>query len=160
PEIPGQPRARFDVVGFILTGFGILAFVTGSTAVGLGDIAAPEALMIAGIGIALIVGYLWHSRHNPDPLADSPLFPTPSTPVAIGGGAMVRSGSGGPPFLLPLVMQYGFGMTPFQSGAVTFVGAIGAIGLKTISRRLIRLFGFRTLLLVNAGFASLFIAIP
>ena len=37
------------------------------------------------------------------------------------------------PFLLPLLMQIGFGLTPFQSGLVTFASAAGAMGMKTLA---------------------------
>ena len=32
------------------------------------------------------------------------------------------------PFLLPLMLQLGFGLTPFQSGMLTFASAVGALG--------------------------------
>ncbi len=51
------------------------------------------------------------------------------------GGFLFRLGIGALPFLLPLMLQTGFGMTPFQSGLVTFAGAVGAIGMKTRGRR-------------------------
>ncbi len=31
------------------------------------------------------------------------------------------------PFLLPLMLQTGFGLTAFQSGSLTFIAAVGAI---------------------------------
>jgi MFS family permease len=54
------------------------------------------------------------------------------------------------PFLLPLMLQLGFGLSPFQSGAITFVSAIGAILSKFLAERIYAWFGFpRTL-----GFAA------
>ena len=41
---------------------------------------------------------------------------------------MFRLGIGALPFLLPLMLQVGFGMTPFQSGLITFASALGAHG--------------------------------
>lgn len=160
PNIPGESRTRFDLTGFTLTGFGILAFVAGSAAIGIGGIPAAEALMVSGVGAALLVGYLLHSRRHASPLLDVTLFNIPSFRIAIVGGVFLRIGVGAGPFLLPLLMQYGFGMTAFQSGAVTFVLAIGAIGLKTLSGRLMRSFGFRRLLLANAGITAVLMAIP
>ena len=160
PDIPGELRTRFDAIGFTLTGFGVLAFVAGATAIGVGTLPLTDALMISGIGVALIVAYLFHSRRHAAPLLDVTLFKVPSFRIALIGGALVRIGVGGMPFLLPLMMQYGFGMTPFQSGLVTFIGAAGAIGLKTVSTRIIRRFGFRRLMLYNAGLTALVIAVP
>src|SRR5690606_12996974 len=49
-----------------------------------------------------------------------------------------------------LMLQLGFGLNPFQSGAITFVGAIGAIGSKFIAERVFSRFGFPRVL----GFAA------
>ena len=55
-------------------------------------------------------------------------------------------------------MQVGFGLSPFQSGLVTFSSAVGAMGMKTLAARIIRTFGFRNLMTVNAVVSSVFLA--
>ena len=160
PNIRGEERTGFDAVGFTLTGFGILAFVVGSTALGVGILPATEVLMIVGIGAALLVGYVFHSRRHPNPILDVTLFRIPSFRIALIGGSLVQLGVGGTPFLLPLFLQYGFGMSPFESGAVTFIGAVGAIGMKIVSTPVIRRYGFRQVVLFNAGVTAFFVALP
>jgi MFS family permease len=59
---------------------------------------------------------------------------------------------------LPLLMQVGFGLSPFQSGLVTFSSAVGAIGMKTVAARIIRTFGFRYMMTINAVISAVFIA--
>ena len=63
------------------------------------------------------------------------------------------------PFLLPLMFQIGFGLTPFQSGMITFVSAIGAIGMKFVTALLFRLAGFRRVLIWGSLIAAGSIAI-
>ncbi len=46
------------------------------------------------------------------------------------GGSLFRVGIGATPFLLPLMLQLGFGLSPVQSGLLTFVSAMGAIFMK------------------------------
>ena len=46
------------------------------------------------------------------------------------GGFFFRIGVGATPFLLPLMLQLGFGMTAFQSGLTTFVATAGALVMK------------------------------
>jgi len=58
------------------------------------------------------------------------------------------------PFMLPLLMQEVFGYTALQSGAITFVSAIGAFGMRTMIKKVLRRFGFRNVLLWNAWIAS------
>jgi MFS family permease len=78
--------------------------------------------------------------------------------AAIIGGFLFRLGIGALPFLLPLLMQVGFGLSPFQSGMVTFGSAVGAMGMKTLAARIIRTFGFRNVMTVNAVASSVFLA--
>ena len=42
--------------------------------------------------------------------------------------------------LLPLLLQLGFGMTPFQSGSLTFASAAGAITMKFTAPQIVRAF--------------------
>ncbi len=48
------------------------------------------------------------------------------------------------------MLQVGFGMTPFQSGMITFATALGAMGMKWATATILRRFGFRTILVTNA----------
>jgi len=67
---------------------------------------------------------------------------------------LFRIGIGASPFLLPLMLQIGFGLSPVQSGLLTFVSAIGAIFMKTLAAAILRRAGFRRVLLWNALAAS------
>ncbi|MCC6984643.1 MAG: MFS transporter, partial [Bauldia sp.] len=160
PDIRAETRRRFDAVGFALIGLGIFAFVTGSTALGVGILETTHVAIVIALGAGLLVTYALYSHRRTSPIIDLSLFRIPSLRVGLIGGAFARLGVGGTPFLLPLMLQYGFGMTPFESGAVTFVGAAGAIGLKTVSTRLIRRFGFRTVVVVNSAITAIVVAIP
>jgi len=55
-------------------------------------------------------------------------------------------------------MQVGFGLSPLRSGLVTFASAVGAIGMKTLAARIIRTFGFRNIMTINAVVSSIFLA--
>jgi MFS family permease len=63
---------------------------------------------------------------------------------------MFRIGVGAMPFLLPLLLQVGFKMTPFQSGLITFTSTMGALIVKAAAPGVLRRFGFRTVLISNA----------
>ncbi len=160
PDIRGETRRPFDVLGFALIGLGIFAFVTGSTALGVGILETTQVVTVIAGGAILLVSYALYSRGRKNAIIDLTLFQIPSLRIGLLGGALARLGVGGTPFLLPLMLQYGFGMTPFESGAVTFVGAAGAIGLKTVSTRLIRQFGFRRVAIVNSAITAVVVAVP
>src|SRR5207247_8678706 len=67
--------------------------------------------------------------------------------ASILGGSIFRISIGGIPFLLPLMFQIGFGLTPFQSGSLTFAAALGALFMKIVAPPIVRRFGFRWLLI-------------
>jgi hypothetical protein len=59
-------------------------------------------------------------------------------------------GVGATPFLLPLMMQIGFGRTAVQSGMITFAAAAGAVISKPGTSFVLRWLGFRPVLVGNA----------
>jgi MFS family permease len=75
------------------------------------------------------------------------------------GGLWFRIGSGSIPFLLPLMLQVGFGLTAFETGLLTFASAIGALLMKITAPRILKRFGFRTILMVNALLSAVFFAL-
>ena len=52
------------------------------------------------------------------------------------------------------MLQLGFGLTPVESGMLTFVSAVGAMFMKTIAANVLKRFGFRSVLAFNALLAS------
>jgi len=80
------------------------------------------------------------------PLLDLRLFRFPLFRTSVIGGSLFRLGVGATPFLFPLMLQLNFGLTPFQSGTLIFIGAVGALAAKFIASRMFVRFGFRTLL--------------
>ena len=102
--------------------------------------------------------YVIHARRTGSPVLDFSLLRLPTMRAAIIGGFLFRLGIGALPFLLPLLMQVGFGLSPFQSGLVTFASAVGAMGMKTLAARIIRAFGFRNMMTVNALISAAFLA--
>jgi MFS family permease len=66
-------------------------------------------------------------------------------------------GLGALPFLLPLMLQLGFGLSALQSGLLTFASAAGAMTMKMTAGPIIRVFGFRRVLIGNAVISGLFL---
>ena len=155
PEIgPGPPR-RFDLPGLLLAGTAASGVVFGLSVVSLP--ALPPAVGIAAVaaGVLAAVGYVVHARGHAAPVLDLGLFAKPVFRQTITGSSLFRVGAGATPFLLPLMFQIGFGLSPFQSGMVTFVSAGGAMAMKFIATSLLRAGGFRTVLLFAAVAGSL-----
>jgi len=159
PDIHGDKRERFDVVGMVLAGLGIGGVAFGLSVLGLNFLPwIVVAALIAG-GICFIAAYLVHARHTVSPALDLTLFRLPTFFASVTGGFVFRLGLGALPFLLPLMLQVGFGMTPFQSGLITFATALGSLGMKGAVTTILRRLGFRTILVANAVISAALLAV-
>ncbi len=157
----GEPRSPgpLDLPGFLLTSISFTGLVFGMSVISLP--AVPISLGYVGITIGIVAGaaYLRHARRTTVPLLDPRLLRFRLFRAGIVGGSVFRIGIGAIPFLLPLMLQLGFGLNPFQSGMITFVTAVGALTSKFLAQRVFRMFGFRTVLGVGALCSALFTAI-
>jgi MFS family permease len=113
--------------------------------------------MIAG-GAVCIGLYVLHARRIASPVIDLSLFRLPSFRAGVAGGFVFRVGTGAIPFLLPLMLQVGFGKSPFQSGLITFATAVGAMSMKSAVPMMLRRFGYRNVLTWNSLVASALVA--
>jgi EmrB/QacA subfamily drug resistance transporter len=160
PDIRGETRTKFDALGFVLVSLGLAAFVTGSTTLGLNVLPLAIVFGLLAVGAVLLIAYYLHTRRRINPILDLTLFRLPTFRASTLGASLFRFGVGATPFLLPLMLQLAFGMTPFESGMITFAAAIGAIAMKFVAPIALRTFGFRTVIIVNGLIASVFIAMP
>jgi EmrB/QacA subfamily drug resistance transporter len=149
---------RFDLYGLVLAGIGLAGIAFGLSVAGLNLLPWTVVAALVGVGSVSMTLYVIHARRTGSPVLDFSLLRLPTMRAAILGGFLFRLGIGALPFLLPLLMQVGFGLSPFQSGMVTFGSAVGAMGMKTLAARIIRTFGFRNVMTVNAVASSVFLA--
>jgi len=142
----------------VLTGVGIGGLAFGMTTLGLDYLpVGVVAALIVGGAVSLIA-YMIHARRTPAPILDITLFKLPTFRASVLGGLVFRVGVGALPFLLPLMLQIGFHMTPLQSGLVTFSTALGAMSMKAAVPYVLRSIGFRATLTANAIIAGAFVA--
>jgi EmrB/QacA subfamily drug resistance transporter len=156
--IKSEQRERFDLYGLVLAGIGLGGIAFGLSVAGLNLLPWSVVGALIGVGTISMTLYVIHARRTGSPVLDFSLLHLSTLRAAIIGGFLFRLGIGALPFLLPLLMQAGFGLSPFQSGLVTFSSAVGAMGMKTLAARIIRAFGFRNMMTVNAVVSSCFLA--
>jgi len=149
---------RFDLLGLVLAGVGLAGLAFGLSVAGLNLLPWPVVTALIVVGAVSMALYLRHARRTASPVLDFSLMRYVTMRTSLIGGFMFRLGIGAIPFLLPLLMQVGFGLSPFQSGLVTFGSAVGAMGMKTLAARIIRTFGFRNIMTVNAVVSAVFLA--
>lgn len=158
PDIKERAIAPFDAKGFALSGLGLGGVMYGLTVLGRGFIPLPLNMAMLVVGALALVAYVLHARRTEHPILDFSLFKTSTFFVHIVSGFLFRIGIGAIPLLLPLLLQIGFGFTPFASGSLTFAAAAGALTMKFAAQPILKRFGFRRVLIVNGVVSSVFIA--
>ena len=159
PDVRAEKHERFDVVGMVLAGLGIGGLAFGLSVLGLNFLPWTFVAGLVVGGACFIAAYLVHARRTENPALDLSLFRIPTFFASVVGGFIFRLGLGALPFLLPLMLQIGFGMTPFQSGMITFATALGAMGMKWSTTTILRRFGFRNILVINSIISAAFLAV-
>jgi len=159
PETERLVTPRLDLIGFLLAGIGASGVVFGLSVVSMP--ALPPMVGVVTLVTGLVAGllYLVHARRTPNPLLALDLLKNQTFRTSVFGGGLFRIGIGAVPFLLPLMLQIGFGLTPFQSGLITFVSAIGAIGMKLVTTRVFRMAGFRRVLVFGSLISAASVAV-
>ena len=149
---------RFDFKGFVLSGLGLVGLIAGLSLIGRGMAPGWEVVAMIAAAVALLALYVRHAGMNEDAILDLKLLKIPTFFSGVVGGLVFRIGIGALPFLLPLLLQVGFGLTPFESGSLTFATAAGALLMKFTASTALRRFGFRSTLIVNGLISGAFMA--
>jgi EmrB/QacA subfamily drug resistance transporter len=149
-------RRPLDRSGFVLTGIGLATLAFGFENVGRGALPSVAVITLLAVGAICLALYVRHARRVSYPIIDLALFGIPTYAAASIGGFLFRMGLGALPFLLPLMLQLGFGLSALHSGLLTFASAAGAMLMKTSAVKILRAFGFRRVLvgdaIISAGF--------
>ncbi len=158
PDVRTERPAPFDFVGFILSGLGIGGLAFGLSVMGLEFLPIGVVAALLGVGAASAAAYIVYARHKAAPILDLGLLKLPTFRASIFGGFLFRLGIGALPFLLPLLLQIGFDLTPFQSGLITFTGALGSMFMKAAVASVLKRLGYRPVLVYNSVLSAAFLA--
>ena len=158
PDVREPSPGRLDGAGLVLSGVALACLMFGFETAGRGML--PVAWVVGLIVVGGLAGalYLRHSaafrRGGREPLLDLTLLVIPTFRVSVVAGSLFRVGVGAVPFLLPLMLQLGFGRSAAQSGLITFASAVGAIAMKPAAQWALRSFGFRWTLSWNGAVSA------
>jgi hypothetical protein len=123
----------------------------------LGQAVTPWAAMTAFIGAGLLLGALAlrHLRRAEQPRIPLVALRIPTYAMTLRGGSLFRVSVTMVPFLLPTMFQLGFGLDPFASGLLIIPLFAGSLGMKIVTTRILRRYGFRRVLLANGALTTL-----
>lgn len=158
PDYREENTHPLDYAGLVLFGSGIALLSYVLEIFGEHTLSAREIASLLAISFLLLAGYIIHGNDSAYPLLRLVLFRIRTFRVAVLGGFITRIGIGGVPFLLPLLYQIGLGYTPIQSGLLIMPQALGALSVKAVMRPLLRMFGYRRVLIANTTIIGILLA--
>ncbi len=147
-----------DWRGFALTSTGLACAMFGFETLGRGIVPLPLSISLLATGAAILAFYVLYTRRTEHPILALSLLQIPTFRASVLGASSFRIAIGALPFLLPLMLQIGFGLSPFESGMLTFAGAAGALTMKMTAGPILRGFGFKRVLTVNSFIVGLSLA--
>lgn len=159
PNQKASERTAFDAKGFAL-----MAAALGCLTYGLDAVGSPDAHFALGaslIAVSAVIGLaaVRHLRAAEAPLVRLATFRVRTFFVGcLSGGNLSRAAISATPFLLPLMFEVGFGLSPAAAGLLLLVYMAANLAMKTVTNPLLRRFGMRRVLIVNGAIASLAIA--
>ncbi len=146
----------FDLGGFLLLAFGLTGMIGALEAAGKGLLPSWVIGLIGAAGLLATVIYC--RRSKADPIIDFAILWHPTYRTSIIGGAPLRIAVGASPFLLPLLLQLGFGLSALDAGLLTMATAVGSLATRAVMVKAIRLIGYRSLLITTTALTSLIYA--
>ncbi len=157
-DIREPGRVNFDLPGLVLSGISLACLMFGLETISRGVASAGWAAAILAVGIGSGALYVRHSRRHPQPVLDFRLMRVPTFSLSVIGGGLTRISAGAVPFLLPMMLQLGFGMSAASSGLITFASSAGSMLMKFAAKPILRRLGFRNTMMWNGLIATLFLA--
>lgn len=148
PDVRAARVRRLDWVGFLLTSVGLVFVVGGLESVTDGE-PAPWSLGLLMSGALIVVASVIHLNHSSNPLLDLRVLRARTYRVMAAGGSLSRMANAAMPFLLPLMFQEVWGWAPLKAGLMIVPIFVANISVKPFTTRLMRVLGFRTVLMVS-----------
>lgn len=153
-----QPVARFDLVGYGLLAFGMVAVSLSLDLLTADEPRQGLVLVLLACGLSSLVAYWLHAARAPRPLFPLALFKVHTFGVGVLGNLFSRVGSGGMPYLIPLLLQVALGFSPMDAGMMMIPTAAAGIFSKRLVVPLVRHLGYRRVLVGNTLLVGLSIA--
>ena len=145
-EMKEPTRQKFDLRGLVLAGTALSSLMFGIEVASRGVGARWVVAAVIAVGVLAGGLYVLHARRVERPMLDFRLLRVPTFRVSWMCGSLSRIAVGAMPFLLPMMLQIGFGMSAVQSGTITFISSVGSLAMRTCAPWFLKRLGFKAVL--------------
>lgn len=147
---------KFDFLGFIIFASGAVTLSFGVEFLTRDDMRLISSLSFI-LGIICIIIYYKYAQKSKNPIYSLELFKVRTYRLGMLGSFFSRLGMSALPYLLPLLLQVAFLYSPTISGWSLAPVALAAILAKPLIKPLIKIFGYKNILIWNTRFVGLLI---
>jgi EmrB/QacA subfamily drug resistance transporter len=159
PNHRSDERASFDTRGFLLLALAVGCLTYGFDIAGGRQIEVPTALALLAAAVVAGALALRHLASARQPVVSLDALRRRAFFVAcISGGGISRAAISATPFLLPLMLEVGFGLSPLAAGLLLLVYMLANLLMKAATNPIVRRFGMRKVLIVNGAITAAGIA--
>lgn len=149
-------KKPFDWLGFVLSGVAVAGFMYGVEMFSKSDVSYLVSASVVVASLLVLFLNVWYAGRIAAPLIDYSIMRVRTYSITIWVGSVSRIVIGAFPYLVPLMFQEGFGLSPFESGLLFLSTMVGNLSMKSATVWIIRHFRFRSILLVNGFLVALF----
>jgi EmrB/QacA subfamily drug resistance transporter len=144
-----ENKMKADILGFLLIGTSLSCFAIAMESIGESLITTQTLRIISSIGIITLLMFIIHAiQYKEKSILNLQLFKYRTYRIGVIGNIIAYISTGGVAFLLPLLFQLQFGLTPVMSGLLIAPMAVGAMIMRAISPKFIKKFGFKRVIFV------------
>jgi EmrB/QacA subfamily drug resistance transporter len=158
PDIRMPRPAAFDIPGFLIIAVGLATAQIGIENLGRHTLPATTEVGLLAAATAVLIAYYLYAKDRAAPVLDLRMFRSRTFSISVIGGCTVRAGLGTMPFMLPLLLQVGFGLDPLQSGFLTFFNTAGKLSMRAWTSYLLRRYGFRAVFIGGVTLSATLVA--
>ena len=149
PEIRGIGEEQFNRSEWILLSTMLSIFVATLELTRHQSIPEEVYLILLGVFLLAFILFCRQKKLLNFPLLNFNLLNVQTFQTSFWAGSLLRIGYGAIPFLMPLMLQVGFGYTAIEGGVVLLISGFAAFLTKTQTSKILRKYGFRKVLLWN-----------
>jgi len=149
-------RRPLDFPGFLLSAAALSCLMYGVDLLGQENSNWVTAGWVLALSVMFGMATLYWERKTRFPLINLSLLRIRTFSTCLIAGNVSCISISAAPLLLPLMFQTGFGLSPFTSGLLVLVYAMGNLLMKTSTTWVLKKFGFRSVLVVNTPLIALF----
>ncbi|BBH52139.1 DHA2 family efflux MFS transporter permease subunit [Fluviispira sanaruensis] len=147
PNEVAENKKNLDLKGFFLSGISLASLTVALETVGENLLSNKLHTFVATIGSFTFLLFIYHAiKMKEKSILNLTLFKIKTFRTGVIGNSITYISTGGVSFLLPLLFQLQFGMTPMISGLLVAPMAVGALIMRGISPRILKIFGFKRVL--------------